>query len=157
MNSSIWLNTHGSKFAINSKTILPTLTSFEQEEIFLNLEQRPQKTQKIFDNFFNARPIKNILQSIFNLKKDEFQKTGYFMDYFLEIINSSEIFESLNSKILSLKSSNLLFKNDFAQISVLPTKSSLEDFYCSNNFSKNSLTMLNCSQLKRNQSTNFVA
>ena len=156
LSSSFWLNTHGSKFAINSTFILPTLTSFEQEEIYLNLEQRPQKTQKIFNNFFNARSIKNILQSLLNLKNDEFKKTGYYMNYLFEIINSSEIFETLNLQILSLNSLNIFFNNNFTQISILPTKSSLEDFYCSNNLSKNSLIMLNCSQLKRNQSTNFI-
>ena len=123
----------------------------------MNLEQRPQRTQKLFDNFFYARPIKSILQGMFDSKKDEFQKPSSFVDYLFEIINSNEIFESLNVRNLSLNLCSLFFKDIFAQISVLPSKPSLEDFYCSNNFSKNSLIMLNCSQLKRNQSTNFVS
>jgi NADH-quinone oxidoreductase subunit G len=55
---SIWVNSHGSKIATKSSFILPTLTAFEEEQILLNLEERPQRTQKTFDSFFNARSTK---------------------------------------------------------------------------------------------------
>ena len=42
-----------------------------------------------------------------------------------------------------------------ASIEFYPLKSSLEDFYRSNKFTKNSLTMAQCSQENRKESNNF--
>jgi len=47
-----WFNTHGSRLALKSSKIIPLLSNFEEEQIFLNLEQRPQKTLKIFFKLF---------------------------------------------------------------------------------------------------------
>jgi NADH dehydrogenase/NADH:ubiquinone oxidoreductase subunit G len=40
----IWFNTHGSQIAKKSNILVPVLTSFEAENIYLNFEQRPQKS-----------------------------------------------------------------------------------------------------------------
>jgi hypothetical protein len=40
-------------------------------------------------------------------------------------------------------------------VSLYPIKSSLEDFYRSNNLSKNSITMAQCSQAVREKFNNF--
>jgi NADH dehydrogenase/NADH:ubiquinone oxidoreductase subunit G len=58
----IWLNSHGSNMALEADVIIPTLTSFENEEIFFNLEERPQKTNRTFSSFFNAQSTKNIFR-----------------------------------------------------------------------------------------------
>lgn len=151
---SIWFNTHGSKIATKSNFIIPTLTSFEEEQVLLNLEQRPQKTNKTFDSFFNARSIKNILLSIFNMKND---KNNASLGFIYEILENSEKFESLNTKLLTQKQLLEKYNDSFSTIVVYPTKPSIEDFYCSNVFTRNSLVMLQCSQLKRNNFTNFEA
>ena len=52
--SKIWINTHGSTVASNNQYIVPSITNFEQENIYLNLEQRPQKTLKTFNSFFEG-------------------------------------------------------------------------------------------------------
>ena len=67
----IWFNSHGSSMALEADFIIPILTSFENEEIFLNLEERPQKTNRTFSSFFNAQSIKNIFRSIFNINEKQ--------------------------------------------------------------------------------------
>ena len=53
---------------------------------------------------------------------------------------------------------NLLESNFIGEKSIIsnyPLKSSLEDFYRSNSFTKNSITMAQCSQEKRKDANNF--
>ena len=146
----IWLNSHGSNMALEADVIIPTLTSFENEEIFLNLEERPQKTNRTFSSFFNAQSTKNIFRSIFDLNEKQLSNKVNSFNYLLEIINSGTKFNVLNN-ILSLN----IGVNDVIRISNHPIKSSIEDFYLSNKFTKNSLVMNQCSQLARKSSTNF--
>ena len=42
----VWLTSFGSKIATKADFLVPTLTAFESESIFINLEQRSQKTLK---------------------------------------------------------------------------------------------------------------
>jgi NADH-quinone oxidoreductase chain G len=146
----IWLNSHGSNMALEADVIIPTLTSFENEEIFFNLEERPQKTNRTFSSFFNAQSTKNIFRSIFDLNEKQLSNKVNSFNYLLEIINSGTKFNVLNN-ILSLN----IGVNDVIRISNHPIKSSIEDFYLSNKFTKNSLVMNQCSQLARKSSTNF--
>jgi NADH-quinone oxidoreductase subunit G len=152
---SIWVNSHGSKIATKSSFILPTLTAFEEEQILLNLEERPQRTQKTFDSFFNARSTKHILLSIFNIEIERINTLFSPLNFIYETLNNSEKFGLLSVKHLTKKK---LTGECFASsncINVYPIKSSLEDFFCSNVFTKNSLVMLQCSQLRRNYFSNF--
>jgi NADH-quinone oxidoreductase subunit G len=146
----IWLNSHGSDMALEADVIIPTLTSFENEEIFLNLEERPQKTNRTFSSFFNAQSTKNIFRSIFDLNEKQVSNKVNSFNYLLEIINSGTKFNSLNN-ILAPD----LGVSDVIKISNYPIKSNIEDFYLSNKFTKNSLVMNQCSQLVRKSSTNF--
>lgn len=146
----IWLNSHGSAMALEADLILPTLTNFENEEIFLNLEERPQKTNRTFSTFFNAQSVTNIFRAIFNLKEKQLSNHTQSFNYLLEIINSESKFNGLN-KILtpSLEGDRVIHINNY------PIKSNIEDFHLSNNFTKNSLIMNQCSQLVRKTSKNF--
>jgi len=146
----IWLNSHGSNMALEADVIIPTLTSFENEEIFFNLEERPQKTNRTFSSFFNAQSTKNIFRSIFDLNEKQLSNKVNSFNYLLEIINAGSKFNVLNN-VLSLN----LGVNNVVRISNHPIKSSIEDFYLSNKFTKNSLVMNQCSQLARKSSTNF--
>jgi NADH-quinone oxidoreductase chain G len=146
----IWLNSHGSAMALEADLILPTLTNFENEEIFLNLEERPQKTNRTFSTFFNAQSVKNIFRAFFNLREKQLSNNTQSFNYLLEIINSGSKFDGLN-KILtpSLKGDRVIHINNY------PIKSNIEDFHLSNKFTKNSLIMNQCSQLVRKTSINF--
>tara|TARA_R110000764_G_C11029072_1_gene385114 strand:+ start:17120 stop:17332 length:213 start_codon:yes stop_codon:yes gene_type:complete len=44
---------------------VPILSEYEEENVYLNLEQRPQKTNKTFTKFFDARSLQKILLSTF--------------------------------------------------------------------------------------------
>ena len=140
----IWFNTHGSNIATKSNILIPTLSSFESENIHINFEQRAQKTLKTLSGVGESRNLKSILKALYS-EKMTFKERHSF-DFFNEIINNPEKFKKiqnifskydlLNSKYL--KNKNLLFNH--------PLKSSLEDFYRSNKFTKHSKTMSKCSQ-----------
>jgi NADH dehydrogenase/NADH:ubiquinone oxidoreductase subunit G len=146
----IWLNSHGSTMALEADLIIPTLTSFENEEIFLNLEERPQKTNKTFSTFFNAQSVKNIFRAIFNLSDKQLSNKVNSFAYLLEIINSGIKFDSLTQVLTPI-----VINSDIIKVKTYPIKSNIEDFYLSNSFTKNSLVMNQCSQLVRKSSTNF--
>jgi len=147
VDSTFWVNTHGSKLASCSQYIIPTVTNFEQESIYLNLEQRPQKTYKTLSSFFEARTVKNIISSTYNI---EVKTKTSFVDYIYEMIKFPNIFNTKEN----LLSTNFLDKG-FVKIGLYPLKSNLEDFYCSNVFTKNSIVMQKCSQKVRKNSSNF--
>jgi NADH dehydrogenase/NADH:ubiquinone oxidoreductase subunit G len=61
----VWINSHGSKIASMASYIVPSATCFEQEGLFVNLEQRPQKSLKTLGNVEDARSTKSILLSMY--------------------------------------------------------------------------------------------
>jgi len=48
LDKKIWINTHGSSLATKFNMIVPCLTSYETEQVYINTENRPQKNSKIF-------------------------------------------------------------------------------------------------------------
>lgn len=154
-NKIVWVNSHGSFFALKSKMVIPTLTEFEDESILLNLEGRPQKTVKTVDPLFGVKSLKNILHSLFpGVSLNIFAHSAY-LNFLFEIINNPDNFNSYGFKFCS--SIGLKFSN-FSSIKKLqkyPLKGNLEDFYCSSKSTKNSLVMQQCSQVLRKQSSNF--
>ena len=144
-----WFNSHGSKLALNSSYIIPISSEFEEERIFINLENRPQKALKALSNIGNSRSIKILLKLLIGEKVSKYHQ--FLIDIILNPIN----FYKLNSYFLNtsnfidIKFYNKTFLNFY------PLKSSIEDFHLSNKLSKNSLTMIKCSQDNRLISTNF--
>jgi len=171
----IWFNTHGSDFIYKSATVVPLLSEFEEERIFINLEQRPQKTSEIFTRFFDARPIKRIFSAIHpelvsykdyslrspetslhyslrsldtlrNERPDSFEISNTFCDFIHEIIKTPSLFESLENVYTSI-AHEIYFNTHY--VYKYPTKSNLEDFYCSNKWTRNSTIMQQSSQALR--------
>lgn len=157
----IWFNTHGSDLANKSNTIVPLLSEFEEKRIFLNLEQRPQKTYEIFTRFFDARAVEKILFSLFQrysfyTNSSSFKVTtllqNNFHDFIYEILKIPSLFDSIDNVYTYL----IHDKNfDINYVYKLPTKPNLEDFYCSNKWTKNSNVMQQSSQTLRKTSFNF--
>jgi NADH dehydrogenase/NADH:ubiquinone oxidoreductase subunit G len=145
----VWINTHGSKLASSANFIVPTITFFEQEGIFLNLEQRPQKTLKTLNSFFEGRTVKNIFHSAYNI---DLGKSFASLNHIYELVKFPQKFSSINN----LFSKDIL-NRDYIKIQSYPLKSNLEDFYCSNQFTKNSIIMQKCSQKVRKKETNFIS
>lgn len=153
---TFWINTHGSKLASSATFILPTLTYFEQEGIFLNLEQRPQKTLKSLSGANDGRGIKTILLSIFpDLSVDFINLKSKFATFLEEIVSQPSLFRQLSNKFSRVNMFETKFASKLDFVSLYPIKSSLEDFYRSNNLSKNSITMAQCSQAVREKFNNF--
>ena len=151
-NTNIWINTHGSKLASNANYILPAATYFEQEGLFINLEERPQKTLKTLGNVQDSRSIKNIF---FSMYIDVIEKKSNFLDFLFEVVEQPNLFKSIKNKFnySNILESQYLFLIN--HVSYYPLKSSLEDFYRSTNLSKNSNTMAKCSQEQRKTINNF--
>lgn len=150
LNTVIWMNTHGSKSATRSQIIIPTMTNFECEEIFINLENRPQKTQKTFNQYFLARPVKNIIKALFNEEIKDIADVK-FLQHITEMVKIPDLFNSLNKSSFN----QLELLRNSTQFSSYPLKSNLEDFYLSNTNSKNSIVMNNCSKIIRKNNQNF--
>jgi NADH-quinone oxidoreductase chain G len=144
-----WFNSHGSKLALNSSFIIPISSEFEEERLFLNLENRPQKSLKTLSDIGNSRSIKNLLKLLMDKKSSKYHH--FLIDIILDPIN----FDKFNSYFLnSLKFIDINFNNKNF-LNFYPLKSSIEDFYLSNKLSKNSLTMIKCSQDNRLTNNNF--
>jgi len=153
---TFWINTHGSKLASGSDFILPSLTYFEQEGVFLNLEQRPQKTLKSLSGVNDARSTKTILLSIFStLNSDVVIKSSKFSTFLEEIVLRPNLFKTLLNKFSNSSLFNTQYLSILSVVSFYPIKGSLEDFYRSNNLSKNSAVMAQCSQAARKNLNNF--
>jgi len=152
----VWLNSFGSKFATNADFLIPTLTAFESENIFINLEQRAQKTLKSLPGIGDSRDVKKILISLYpEIQKSQVEENSKTSLFFDEIINNPKLFQSLSNKYSKAGLFNSKFINRNSLVSNYPLKASLEDFYRSNSFTKNSPTMAQCSQENRNESNNF--
>ena len=141
-----WINTHYSD-VLNKVTdgyILPALSYYEDENLFLNLEEKAQKTLKGISGPSQAKSIRKFFANLFGKK------------------TASKSFSFLNEKIsnstITVKNSvarDLNSLEHFTEFSKHPFKSNIEDFYRTNNFLKNSPLMAECSQEVRKNSTNF--
>lgn len=146
--TSYWLNSHHSEIANECDYTLPTRSLLEADGIYINLENRPQRTFKDSSksNYRTAgsRSTLNIFRGI-----EEFLPCRS-LTYIKEMAEDSKMF-SLSKPLLS----TLNHKSDVqinAKISQYPLISSIEDFYTKGCFLKNSLTMLKCSQDARKNS-----
>ena len=152
----VWLSSFGSKMATKADILIPTLTPFESENTFINLEERSQKTLKSLPGIGDSRDVKKILVSLYpEIKKSQVSLNSTCYEFFDEIINNPKVFKNLSNKF----STENLFESKYVDqknlVSKYPLKSSLEDFYRSNVFTKNSLTMAQCSQENRKGFNNF--
>lgn len=154
--TTIWLNTHGSYLANKFSSIIPISTSFESEQIYINLEGRPQKTKQIFKNYFNSRKLCDILNSIFMLKKNNVNDT--YSSFIFEQLENPELFLSLKkvSSPFIFIINKISLKTVFpVSISKYAIKQKLKNFYCSDTFTLNSKIMAECNIMFKKAFTNF--
>ncbi len=158
---SLWLNTHGSSLATKFKTIVPTLTSFETEQVYINLEGRPQITQKSFASFFDVKSTTDIVVSLFNLNKSDLIKTKEnSLSHIYEQISDVSLYDSQKDIISPFnyivnKMSDNSYISTPVTISNYPLKQKIKDFYCTDTITRNSLIMQECSSETIKNSTNF--
>lgn len=160
---ALWLNTHGSKLATKFNTILPVLTSFETEQTYLNLEARPQKTQKSFSAFFDARSTSDIIGSIFNTQKSDIDSVKEnFLTSIHEQIEHADLYNSLKDtkspfvSVMKTIRDNKLTAYPIS-LSKYPIKQKLKDFYLNDTITRNSNIMQECSSELKYSFTNFYS
>jgi NADH-quinone oxidoreductase subunit G len=144
----VWASTHGSKLAENSNLILPLTTFFESAYSYINAEGREQKTKKVLPGIKDMIATYNLIKSLFiNELNDKENKK--------EILELEAIFNNPNRlKKNKFKNINLNI-SDLNEITYYPLKSNLEDFYLNSKFTRASSIMGQCSQVYRNNTTNF--
>jgi NADH-quinone oxidoreductase chain G len=148
----IWCNTHGSQIAKKSNFLIPVLTAFEAENIYLNFEQRPQKSLQTLNGIGDARDIKKILQAIYFEKIPAKPYVGAF-SFLQELVNHPAKFKELSNKFSRTNSLHSKYITTLTLFSLYPLKSVYENFYQTNTFTKNSKVMSECAQ--NIQKTNF--
>ena len=152
----VWLNSFGSKLASKANLLIPTLSSFESENLYINLEQRPQKTLKTLPGIGDSRDVKKILGAMYpEIEQKEIKENSRFLRFFEELASNPNKFQFIQNKYSNEELFNKRFFEEKNSIESYPLKSSLEDFYRSNKFTKNSLTMAQCSQENRKEFNNF--
>jgi NADH-quinone oxidoreductase subunit G len=148
----IWLNSHKSELAFQSNIIIPINSDFEREGTYINLEGRPQKSFKIVKN--NSLNLDSIIISIFSKKEIKLLTNFKFLNPTFESIKNLNLFDSLKINFLKKIKQKYFLKNTFFH-NYLSKTNNTEDFYRTNNFTKNSTTMSQCSRHLRKNSTNF--
>ena len=138
-----WFNSHWSKFKTDIKALVPILSEYEEENVYLNLEQRPQKTNKTFTKFFDARSLQKILLSTF--ENSEIHSTKSIkvnhLDFIHEIVKNPWLFDNLNKNFGFLNSKNVNFFNSINFVSKYPTKYTVTNTYSYGKAMKNSAIM----------------
>jgi NADH dehydrogenase/NADH:ubiquinone oxidoreductase subunit G len=152
-SKKLWLNTHGSFSALNCDYILPISTPFESEQIFLNLEHRPQATSTIFTSLLDSRDLKNILKGIFNFADSEENAGKNFYSYIIELLKNPEKYDRIKEMQMFLK--ELKINLNSTKINNYPIFQKQKNFYCTDTMTRNSQILQNCTHEIANTYTNF--
>ena len=155
-----WFNSHRPIINRKIRMRIPILSSYEEESIFLNLEQRPQKTGKVFNKYFDSRNVSKIFISMFsdlsNPKAKSFSShitnsssnVASYLEYLIEISSNLWLFENLQKNY-----SLLILKSDFNIINyyqLLPWKSYLSSDFFDNKNVNHSLILRELKSYKHN-------
>ena len=148
----VWFNTHGSALALKAISIFPMSTVFEQNLLFLNLENKLKKTTKVIVN--NVKNIFDMLNNKFN-DYSTFQKLLFILNLKLENKNLNFL-NYLNDEINKTKFlfylSNNIKKTLIFNSIIKPV---MKDFFLDNVFTKNSIILSKRSQEIRKLYNNF--
>jgi len=140
---AFWMNSHGSKYASKFQFILPSTTHFENDEIHINLEQKPQRSNSIFTAFFPSIMPKRVIEATFMHKE---KTKGKKADTYLKEVSFMERLFKYLSNILANEIFYDYYKGEYTFTSIYPFKVGLDNFYMSNKDLKNSKTMRNSSK-----------
>lgn len=151
--TSIWVHTHGSQAASLCDHILPTLSHLESEGVFINLEQRPQKSTKMVENrspatVYSLFEIVEIVKENLNIRLADNSKTPQYVNFHHidEMVKNGNLFSNLSTKLITLASKQ---EGIVGLHSDYPFKPVITDYYRTNSYSPYSLNMTNYSTKKR--------
>lgn len=156
-NTNIWYNTHGSELSKKSQFVLPSKSHFEKEQIYINLENRPQKTLKaleiskgckdltsillsssFFSSSINPKISPNCFQHVYELARDSYK--------FEDLKNTKKEFTNHLTQMTSFRK---------IKISKYPLNQKIKNFYLTDTFSQNSKIMQACSNELISNFSNF--
>jgi hypothetical protein len=132
--------------------MVPTLTTFETEGIFLNFEGKPQNTFKSILNSNKHVVSLDFCLSFFLSKYPNSNQQKGLMSPFAFFNEKSDIFFPMSNHVSLF---NCWYNQNLNFFRKYPLKSSFEDFYQTDSFTKNSLNMFKRSKEIRKISTNF--
>ena len=155
---------------------IPSLNPIEFKGVYLNLEERPQETQSLKD-VSDVIILKNSLIEFFLSRKGFVEQTlitvsigkevffshlpvwrltdSLRLKYIYELINKCNLFDSVKKFHTNLNYLNVKSFSSYMKCSKYPFKPCINDFYITNNFLRNSSTMLKCSRESRKLFDNF--
>lgn len=146
-SQNIFLNSHGSKFALLCNYIIPIAGKFECEEMFINLEGRAQKTHMILENQSHARSTSNILNAQFFIGKE----LSKHFNFLTEISKFPNIFNDTKNNLMFIVEKQIPTNTALKY----PNKPAFNNFYLQNSMGRNSPIMFSCSAEKKKFFTNF--
>lgn len=139
----------------NDYVIVPNM--FENDGLYMNLEDRPQATKRMLTLPSNVKPIDTFFSNIIKYtKKDaDYESKPNFLNYIYETLESKKLFflphsVFLNESLWSKSSKNLSF-----EVSNYPLKSTVKSFHIDSVNAKKSPTMQKCFNRVLASSTNF--
>jgi len=134
-----------------SRLYIPTLSEFEENAIFLNLEGRPQKTSRCFPKFYDSRSSKTVFYGIFN----RVNRYRAYSRFFYEMVEKPYFFDQIQKTFSSLylNTESTIEKCTF--LLNFPTKLTIQDSFLSNRMTKYSRIMQESSIHFRQRSSNF--
>lgn len=150
----IWGHCNGSVAASLNDLILPLSSFVEDENEYLNAESRFIKSTRIFTSIKSIRSvsllIKALLSSDLTFNSDNLLVNPFSFlsndDHFQSFTYSDNLFTTnFNSKVLNPDLCTLL-----------PLKSTIEDFYLVDTFTRSSQIMGQCSSIFRKRAINFA-
>ena len=151
----VWLNSFGSEISMKADTLVPLTHSFENENIYVNLEERAQKTLISLSGSGDARELKKILVSFYPEIGECLEENSNFLRFINESVKKPNTFKSLINKFSDYNLMNLSYSKKNLLVNNYPLKSNNENFYSSNLESKNSPTMSKCLQEVKKTFKNF--
>jgi len=149
-----WFNSFCSKLSREvSQTILPINSQFGETSTFLNCEQRPQKSSKLFNSSNNVRSLKFFLKSVILLDTVQYSSLPKRFKYLKVLSFKPWLFKRLELTLIS----KLVLKS-FSKvcISFYPIKASLQDFYLTMGNALDDKQIIQVSQRIRKEKTNFL-
>jgi NADH-quinone oxidoreductase chain G len=143
---TIWYHTHGGDLYEKAQYALPAASHFEKEQIYINLENRAQKTLKVLEISKGCKDFSSVLISSYNLPTDvKIKNFTSCFEYIKEIADDKKVFDELKTVRKAFKNSlTNIINPQFTKISTYPLSQKLKNFYSVDTYSRNSAIMQRC-------------
>ncbi len=147
----IWGHSHGSVAASLNDLILPLTTFVENENEYLNAESRFVKSTRIFTPIKSIRSLSLVINALLN---SNLTSNITLVNPF-SLLENDDIYNSFvyTNKYFTVNFNSKVLNNDLCTL--LPLKSTIEDFYLVDTFTRSSQIMGQCSSIFRKRFMNF--